>query len=102
LVTVHPSADVLREVLPTLTFNFTGLNLADPATIAALAADPNVYILNVRLRNLAVSRQDGFDVSISNRFVMPWGEVRLGATASRIFEFEQAPLVGRPTVTVVD
>lgn len=79
--------------------NTSGIDLSDPqAASVALFALPNLWIYDTRYRNLALSRQDGFDVSASQAFETPWGDARLGGTLTRILSYRQQ---GSPNSTVL-
>jgi iron complex outermembrane recepter protein len=73
-----------------------------PATSAALAALPNLWLLDLRERNLALSNQDGLDVRVSQQFDMPWGDARVGANVTYILNYEQQAFVTAAPVSTVD
>jgi len=105
LFTRQPSAAIVENHLTQspVTTNLTSIDLSNIAAAAALlGADPNFWLYDLRARNLALSQQDGLDVSISDYFDVSWGQVRYGANVTTIFDYQQAPLAGRPSITVVD
>src|SRR5690606_19478983 len=83
--------------------NTSGIDLSDPqAASATLFALPNLWIYDVRLRNLALSRQDGFDVSVSQSFATEWGDVSLAANVTRILDYKQQSSPSAPARTATD
>ncbi|HYD86041.1 MAG TPA: TonB-dependent receptor [Vitreimonas sp.] len=84
-------------------FNNTGINLLAPDAAAQLFARmPNLWVLETRTRNLASSEQDGMDFTISDRFQTPFGDLAVGAGATRIFAFDEQASANSPVVSVVD
>src|SRR5690606_36330933 len=75
-----PSAAHIEEILrsSTNTGNSIGLDLSDPhAAAATLFADPTLWLLDLRVRNLSLSDQDGFDLSVSDTFDTDWGQAHI-------------------------
>lgn len=99
------SAASIEEALRAtrLLLNGSGVSVTDPAAgAAALFARNDVWMYDLRFRNLALSRQDGLDFSIRKGFETALGDVHTGISATHIFRYEQQ---GSPTssiVTVVD
>lgn len=82
--------------------NSTSYDLSNPAAAAsALFQDPNFWVYDTRLRNLALSRQDGFDLSIRQSLDLGWGEARLAANVTRIFEYRQQASQSAAVLTAV-
>lgn len=87
-----PSAAFIEEQLRAGSniFNQPGFDLSDPAALAAmLYARSDVWVYDRRYRNLAISRQDGFDLSVSHRFATDIGEVSWGANATHVLNAEE-------------
>ena len=83
--------------------NDTGISLIDPrAASLALFALPNLWVYDVRYRNLALSKQDGFDLSISQSLTTAFGEARLGADVTRILSYKQQASPSAAVLTSVD
>ncbi len=79
--------------------NDTGVDLSDPkAAATALFALPNLWVYDTRDRNLALSKQDGFDLSANQTLTTAWGEARLGADITHIFSYKQQ---ASPSATVL-
>jgi iron complex outermembrane receptor protein len=102
-----PSAAFIEEGLRAsplfANLNTSGIDLSDPqAASAALFALPNLWIYDVRLRNLALSKQDGFDVSVSQSFATDWGDVSLAANVTRILDYKQQSSPSAPARTATD
>ena len=100
-----PSAEFIENALraSTTLFNASSFNLSDlHAASLALFANPNVWIYDNRTKNIALSEQDGLDVSISNRFPTSWGEIRAGLNATKIFSYKQQVSENSAVVTLVD
>lgn len=101
----QPGAATIESILrrSTVTDNFTGVNVSDPAAAAAIfAANPNLWILDTRFRNLALSTQDGFDFAVNNVIKTNWGDLRLGANMTLIVDYKQQLLAGQTPFEVVD
>lgn len=99
------SAEQIAELLRSTTNNFndTGIDLSDPQAAAqTLAALPDFWIIDLRLRNLSLSKLDGLDVSIGDRFSTSWGEVSLGGQLTRIFDYQKQVSPRSAVLTVVD
>lgn len=100
-----PSAAYIEQILATTAnlINQSSIDLSDPAAASAALFDlPNIWVLDARPKNLAISEQDGFDVTASDQFETPWGTVRVGGNATRILAFRQQASRGSPVVSVVD
>lgn len=100
----QPAAAVVQDLLTRIPItNLTNIDLSDPAAAAAiLSANPNFWISDTRYRNLALSRQEGLDISIRDLFDFPWAQVRLSADVTYILDYEKALLASRPPITAVD
>ncbi len=95
-----PSAALIEDVLraTALSVNTTAIDLSNPTTAAqTLFAMPDLWIFDVRYKNLALSKQDGIDLSASYAIQTPLGEARLGADVTHILSYKQQ---GSPTDTV--
>jgi iron complex outermembrane recepter protein len=107
LLTRQPSAAVIERLLtqnnPSSTVT---IDLSTPAAVAAaaaaFAADPDFWVYDLRRRNLSLSRQDGIDVGIDDRFDTHWGELRLGANLTYVLDYRQRLLESKPAVSIVD
>jgi iron complex outermembrane receptor protein len=100
-----PSVDFLREALTAapLIFNGTSIDLSDPQVVAAgLFARDDVWIMDTRFRNLAVSRQDGIDVTVSETFPTSLGDLQVGANVTHILSYVQKGSISSPAVIAVD
>lgn len=89
-----PSAAFLEEALRATPLffgiNASGIDLTDPnAAAAALFALPNLWVYDVRARNLAVSEQDGFDIEASQTFSNELGDFSVTGNVSRILRYKQ-------------
>ncbi len=83
--------------------NTSGVDLSDPqAASVALFALPNLWIYDTRYRNLALSQQDGFDLSASQSIDTPWGDARLGGTLTRILSYRQQGSPSSSVLTAVE
>jgi iron complex outermembrane receptor protein len=88
-----------QATLPTV----AGVNPADRNAVAtALFARPNLWISDFRSRNLALSEQDGFDLSISDDFQTPVGDLSLGVTMTRILAYRERLSASSMLVSRVD
>lgn len=100
-----PSADFIEQILrsSTNTTNTLGINLSDPhAAAATLFANPALWIVDFRFRNLSLSEQDGFDLGVSHNFDTEWGEVFYGANVTRILSYLQQTSPASVVVSVTD
>jgi iron complex outermembrane receptor protein len=100
-----PSVDFLREALTAapLIFNGTSVDLSDPQVAAVgLFARDDVWIMDTRFRNLAVSRQDGIDVTVSETFPTSLGDLQVGANVTHILSYVQKGSISSPAVIAVD
>ncbi|MBI1215953.1 MAG: TonB-dependent receptor [Alphaproteobacteria bacterium] len=100
-----PSADYIEQLLTDsrLLVNLSSVDVSDPhAGAADLYARPDVWIYDTRLRNLAISRQDGFDVSLSQDMSTALGDIHLGATATHILSYKQQGSPSSLVLTAVD
>lgn len=89
-----PSAAFIEEQLRASPLfaglNTTGIDLSDPqAASLALFALPNFWVYDNRFRNLALSEQDGFDLSVSQSLETPLGDARIGGNVTRILSYRQ-------------
>ncbi|RYE43636.1 MAG: TonB-dependent receptor, partial [Hyphomicrobiales bacterium] len=87
-----PSAAFIEEQLrlARTTFNQPGIDVSDPAaTSRTLFARPDLWVSDIRFRNLAVSRQDGIDLAVSQSFRTDLGDLSLGANVTHILTYEQ-------------
>jgi outer membrane receptor protein involved in Fe transport len=87
LIYKPPSAAFIADQLTgaPLLFNATAIDLADPVAAAqALFVEPNFWIFDTRYKNLALSRQDGIDMSASQSLRTDWGDLNLAANVTRI------------------
>lgn len=99
------SAAQIEELLRAYpsTFNNTGISLADLHDASLqLFARPNFWIFDGRFRNLAISRLDGFDLSVGKRFEVDWGEIDMGVQLTRVFFYDQQASASSPILSVVD
>jgi outer membrane receptor protein involved in Fe transport len=100
-----PSAEFIEGILRETTnvSNNTGVSLADPAAAAAIFfANPTFFIFDQRLRNLSLSRQDGFDILISDAFDIANSRFDFGVQMTRILDYQQQNSVNTPAITAVD
>jgi iron complex outermembrane recepter protein len=72
------------------------------AVVVGLLGLPNLWIRDSRLRNLALSEQDGFDFNVSDSFDTPAGHLDLNLTVTRILSYQQQAAAASPVITVVD
>ncbi len=96
-----PSAAFIEEALRAtpLLINLSGFDLSDPAAGAAtLYARSDIWMYDLRLRNLAVSRQHGFDLSVRQGVDVGWADLQFGASISHILNYEQQ---GSPSAEVL-
>ncbi|MDP3736409.1 MAG: TonB-dependent receptor [Hyphomonadaceae bacterium] len=100
-----PSQSFIEETLRAtpLLFNFSDVDVSDPQTgAAALFGRNDVWIFDGRLKNIALSQQDGFDVSIQDRFDTALGDLQLGANVTHILSYRQRGSMTSPTLNVSD
>lgn len=102
-----PSATFIAEALQATPLffgvNASGVDLTDPqAAAATLFGLPNLWIYDVRSRNLAVSTQDGFDLEASQTFSSAWGEFSLTGNVSRILRYKQQSTRASTSLTATD
>jgi iron complex outermembrane recepter protein len=98
------SADRVAEILAT-TRNFVNLSTVDlnsPGAAAQLAASPNFYIFDNRLRNLSDVRLSGVDVDVAYGADTSWGDISLGARATYLADYKEQVAAGAPVSTIVD
>lgn len=96
-----PSAAFIEEALRAtpLLLNLSGVDITDPAAgAAALFARDDVWMYDLRLMNLAISRQHGVDVSVRQAIDTDWGALEFGANASHVLGYEQQ---GSPSAAVL-
>lgn len=87
-----PSAAFIEEALRAtpLLVNLSGVDLTDPAAgAAALFARSDIWMYDLRLRNLAISQQHGIDLSVRQGVDVGWGDLQFGANISHILNYEQ-------------
>lgn len=100
-----PSAQFIEDALRSsqLLLNASGVNLTDPtAAAAALFARNDVWMFDVRFKNLALSRQDGIDFSVGQTFATDWGDLQLGLNLAHILNYEQQGSVASEVLQAVD
>ncbi len=100
-----PSADYIEQLLTDsrLLVNLSGVDVSDPKVGAAdLFARSDVWLYDTRLRNLALSRQDGFDVSLSQALSTAIGDIELSANATHILSYKQQGSPSALVLTSVD
>jgi outer membrane receptor protein involved in Fe transport len=100
-----PSEAFIEEALRAtpLLVNLSGVDVSDPAAGAAtLFARSDVWMYDVRFRNLATSKQDGFDLSFSDMLETAWGDLRLGANATHIISYKQQGSASSSVMDAVD
>lgn len=103
-----PSAAYIEQILggvPPLVIGISlpGVDMSDPAAVAAaIFAQPNLWIVDSRTRNLALSEQDGIDLSLSNTLSTDLGEVAVGANVTRILSYRQQGSPTSPVQPAVD
>lgn len=105
LVYKAPSAAFIEDALRStrLLVNASGVNLSDLHTAAAtLFARNDFWIYDNRFKNLALSRQDGLDLSIDQSITTGWGEVQLGLNATHILSYKQQGASTSPVVSAVN
>ncbi|RYG38538.1 MAG: TonB-dependent receptor [Burkholderiales bacterium] len=87
-----PSAAFIEEQIRAIppNPNIPNFDLSDPAAAAAMMyARTDMWIYDRRYRNLAISKQDGFDISISHDFETAIGDVAWGVNATHILDYRQ-------------
>lgn len=82
--------------------NFSGVDLSNPGAAAQLAAMPNFYIFDNRLRNLSDVRLSGVDVDIAYGAETRWGDLSLGARGTYMANYEEQLTPDAPVDTIVD
>lgn len=100
-----PSAAFIEEALRStqLQANGSGVDLSNPASAAAaLFARNDLWVLDVRYKNLALSKQDGIDLSVSQGFDTGWGDVQLGLNLTHILNYEQRGSAASSVLPAVD
>jgi iron complex outermembrane receptor protein len=105
LIYQPPSEAFLAELLTatSLLSNRSGVDVSDPQVGArSLFLRDDVWIMDTRLRNLSLSRQQGMDLSASYAIPYEWGSVSLGAHATHILGYEQQSSAASSRVGVVD
>lgn len=86
-----------------VTVNNTGINVGDPQTASAqLFALANFWIEDDRTRNLALTKLDGLDLGMGDRFDTAWGDVDVGAQLTKIFDYREQASSTAPVTRVVD
>jgi iron complex outermembrane recepter protein len=98
------SAGLVSDILSSTqnVFNLSGVDLSDPTAAAQLAAMPNFYIFDNRLRNLSDVRLTGVDLDIAYGADTPWGDFSLGGRATFMADYEEQVTPGAPLATIVD
>ncbi len=100
-----PSPEFIEEALRStrLVANASGVNLSDPVAAAAtLFARNDVWMLDVRFKNLALSQQEGIDFSIDKDLATPWGDLQLGLNLTHILNYEQRGSATSAVLQAVD
>jgi outer membrane receptor protein involved in Fe transport len=100
-----PSAAYIEDLLRAtrLLGNLTSIDISNPQTgAAALFARNDVWIFDSRFKNLAISRQDGIDLQVSQLFDAPFGDLNVGASLSYILNYEQQGSSTAPIQPAVD
>lgn len=83
--------------------NMSGVDLTNSAAAGqALFAHPNLWVYDRRFNNLAISRQEGLDLSLSHGFATGWGDVAWGFNASHILNYRQQGSPRSAVVTAYD
>jgi iron complex outermembrane receptor protein len=98
------SAALIGDILASTRnlFNMSAIDLNNPAAAAQLAALPNFYIFDNRLRNQSDVRLAGVDFDVAYGADTRWGDVSLGARATYMADYEERLTPGAPLVTIVD
>jgi outer membrane receptor protein involved in Fe transport len=97
-----PSADFIANALRAtpLLLNTSGVNLSDPVSAAStLYSGGNVWVFDNRFRNLATSRQDGFDIAAKDDIKTSWGDLALGLNATHVLAYKQQGSSTSPVVS---
>jgi outer membrane receptor protein involved in Fe transport len=104
VVFFDPSAAQILEILThaQLFSNTLGANLTDPDAAAQQLAASSLLVVDFRQVNLAVSELDGLDLSASYGFDGAWGELRLGAQLTYLFDYVQRNRPDTQLQTLVD
>lgn len=83
--------------------NTTGIDLSDlHAAAIALYANPDLWLYDNRLRNLAGSVLDGIDLSVDKQFQLGSADLAIGAQATWLFDYKQQLTPSSQPITVVD
>jgi outer membrane receptor protein involved in Fe transport len=98
------STDLISDILGSTRniFNSSAINLSSPAAPTQLAASPNFYIFDNRLRNLSDVRLAGVDLDVAYGADTRWGDISFGARATYMADYEERVTPGAPLVTIVD
>lgn len=102
---VSPSVDFVAQILASsINFlNTTSIDLTDPVAAAQqLTALPSFVVYNNRIRNLALSELDGFDVGVAYSFETSDVEFTVGANASYIASYREQLTQSADIVSAVD